>query len=284
MDCEICHGTRWKSVIVDGVERLTRCDCWRDELVTQQMAISRIPKQFARAELATFEGRGSNLKLEAYRLAAKFVNDFPVVDKGLLFYGPHGVGKTHLAVGILKEAIRKKGARGFFFETRDLLRMVRDTYNAKVEDRELDVLKPVLEADLLILDDLGAEKTSEWVQETLGFVINTRYNGQRPTIITTNLSDSLDDDDPRSFVFQIGSRSRSRLREMCAWVEIGGVDVRGVGVDAPAEKLVELEKAEAAKAKKSGGHHKGMAKARLRDAGKQLELSWPGGKAGSGSR
>jgi DNA replication protein DnaC len=284
MDCEICHGTRWKSVIVDGVERLTRCDCWREELVTQQMAISRIPKQFARAELATFEGRGSNLKLEAYRLAAKFVNDFPVVDQGLLFYGPHGVGKTHLAVGILKEAIRKKGARGFFFETRDLLRMVRDTYNAKVEDRELDVLKPVLEADLLILDDLGAEKTSEWVQETLGFVINTRYNSQRPTIVTTNLSDSLDDDDPRSFVFQVGSRSRSRLREMCAWVEIGGVDVRGVGVDAPAEKLVALEKAEAAKAKKSGGHPKGMAKARLRDSGRQLELSWPGGKAGSGSR
>jgi hypothetical protein len=71
---------------------------------------------------------------------------------------------------------------------------------------------------------------------------------------------------------------------MCAWVEIGGVDVRGVGVDAPAEKLVALEKAEAAKAKKSGGHPKGMAKARLRDSGRQLELSWPGGKAGSGSR
>ena len=128
------------------------------------------------------------------------------MDRGLLFYGPHGVGKTHLAIGILKDAIRTKGARGYFFETRDLLRLVRDTYNAKVEERELDVLKPVLEADLLVLDDLGAEKTSEWVQETLGLVINTRYNAQRPTVVTTNLSDYPDDDDP-----QIIRRSRSAL-------------------------------------------------------------------------
>lgn len=281
MECEICHGSRWKSVTVDGVERLTRCDCWREEVIAQQLAVSRIPKQFARAELATFEGRGSNLKLEAYRLATKFVADFPSVDTGLLFYGPHGVGKTHLAVGILKDAIRRKGARGYFFETRDLLRLVRDTYNAKVDERELDVLRPVLEADLLILDDLGAEKTSEWVQETLGLVINTRYNTQRPTIVTTNLSDKFDDDDPRSFAWQIGSRTRSRLKEMCTWVEIGGVDVRGVGVEAPAEKLVELEKSQAAKGTKSDPRSKGMAKARLRDSGKQLELSWPGGKAGT---
>ena len=266
---------------VDGVERLTRCDCWREELIVQQLAAARIPKQFARAELSTFEGRGSNLKLEAYRLATKFVNDFPVVDRGLLFYGPHGVGKTHLAIGILKDAIRTKGARGYFFETRDLLRLVRDTYSAKVEERELDVLKPVLEADLLILDDLGAEKTSEWVQETLGLVINTRYNAQRPTVVTTNLSDNLHDDDPRSFVAQIGSRTRSRLKEMCQWVEIGGIDVRGVGVEASPERLVEQEKAEASKGTKGDPRPKGMAKARLRDSGKQLELSWPGGKAGT---
>jgi DNA replication protein DnaC len=139
----------------------------------------------------------------------------------------------------------------------------------------------VLEADLLVLDDLGAEKTSEWVQETLGLVINTRYNAQRPTIVTTNLSDNLDDDDPRSFVAQIGSRTRSRLKEMCKWVEIGGVDVRGVGVEASPEKLVELEKNQASKGAKGDPKPRGMVKARLRDSGKQLELSWPGGKAGT---
>jgi len=283
MECEICHGSRWKSVIVDGIERLTRCDCWRQDLVEQALKDARIPPQFARAELSNFEGRGSNQKMEAYRSAAKFAKSFPVVDKGILFYGPHGVGKTHLAVGILKEAIRERGARGYFYETRDLLRLVRDTYNRTVDEREMDVLAPVLGADLLVLDDLGAEKSSEWVQETLGLVINTRYNAKRPTIVTTNLEDDVRNDDPRSFIWQIGSRTRSRLKEMCDWVKMTGADVREVGIDAPPEKLAGWEKNSPASPKNlpDTPKPKGMARARLRDSGKQYELNWSGGKAGS---
>ena len=92
--------------------------------------------------------------------ATRLVDQFPVVDKGLLFHGDNGVGKTHLAVALMKEAIRRKGARAVFFETRDLLKLVRDTYNNQVEATELDVLRPVLEAELLVLDDIGAEKKS----------------------------------------------------------------------------------------------------------------------------
>lgn len=283
MECEICHGSRWKSVTVDGVERLTRCDCWRDELVSQALRDSHIPKQYARAELATFEGRGSNLKMEAYQAATRFATAFPVVDKGLLFYGGHGVGKTHLAVGILKQVIRERGARGYFFETRDLLRLVRDTYNRSVDERELDVLVPVLNANLLVLDDLGAEKTSEWVQETLGMIINTRYNAKLPTIITTNLDDDLPNTDPRSFVMQIGARSRSRLKEMCDWVRLSGVDAREVPFDAPAEKHLKWEETSPASPKNLPDTRKpkGMARARLKDPGQQYELNWSGGKAGN---
>ena len=103
--------------------------------------------------------------------------------------------------------MRSKGARAYFFETRELLRLVRDTYNRSVEETEMEVLKPLLEADLLVLDDLGAERTSEWVQETLGLVVNTRYNAKRPTIFTSNLIDVPDDTDPRSFIFQLGART-----------------------------------------------------------------------------
>lgn len=282
MDCEICGGTRWKSVMVDGVERLTRCDCWREELIAQAMKASGIPAQYHRAELSNFEGRGSNLKMDAYRAATSFADAFPVVDKGILFYGPHGVGKTHLAVGILKKVIKERGARGYFFETRELLRMVRDTYNRAVEERELDILAPVLNADLLVLDDLGAEKQSEWTQETLGMVINARYNARRPTIFTTNLDDDLPSDDPSSFMWQIGSRTRSRLKEMCDWVKISGVDVREVPVDAPPEKLASWEKTSpGAKKAPDVPKRKGMARAKLRDAGVQYELNWSGGKAGN---
>jgi DNA replication protein DnaC len=100
----------------------------------------------------------------------------------------------------------------------------------------------VLNADLLVLDDLGAERTSEWVQETLGLVVNTRYNARRPTIFTSNLVDSPDNTDPQGFIFQLGARTRSRLVEMCDWVEIHGADVREVGPHASAEKIAEWQK------------------------------------------
>lgn len=271
---------------VDGVERLTRCDCWRGEVVEKLLKDARVPTRYGRCELATFE-HDMNTQREAWRRATRFVEAFPAVDKGLLLFGPHGVGKTHLAVGILKEVIRTKGARGFFFETRELLRLVRETFNRGNEDTEMDVLAPVLDADLLVLDDLGAEKTSEWVQETLGLVVNTRYNARRATIFTSNLVDSPDNTDPQGFIFQLGARTRSRLVEMCDWVEIQGADVREVGPHATAEKIAEWQKKSPASpqnVRKSSSlppKTKGMARARLKDPGLQYELNWSGGKAGS---
>jgi len=226
-DCEICHGSRWKSVTVNGVERMTRCDCWRDRLTAKNLAESRIPPKFAKAELATYKP-DTDSQRDALRLAKKFVESFPGEQKGLVFFGPPGVGKTHLAVGLLKAVIRDKGARGYFFQTTELLRLVRETYNRGVDETEMEILRPVLEADVLVLDDLGVEKTSEWVQETLGLVINTRYNARRATIVTSNLRDPIDNTDMNSFMVQLGVRSRSRLLEMCEWVEVQGTDIRDV--------------------------------------------------------
>ncbi|OFW42341.1 MAG: hypothetical protein A3J29_11910 [Acidobacteria bacterium RIFCSPLOWO2_12_FULL_67_14b] len=285
MDCEICHGTRWKSVEIDGVERLVRCDCWRSAVVDRLLDEAKIPKRYDHAELSTFKLKDGSSPPEAFRYASNFVAAFPVVDRGLLFYGPHGVGKTHLAVGILKEAIRSKGARGYFFETRDLLRLVRDTYNRSVDETEMSVLAPVLNADLLVLDDLGAEKSSEWVQETLGLVVNTRYNAKRATIFTSNLDDDLPNTDLRSFIYQLGARTRSRLKEMCHWVKIIGPDYRDVGIDATDREIADWEKNSPASPKNlpADARPKSMARARLksRDSGTQYELNWSGGKAGS---
>ena len=281
MDCEICHGTRWKSVETGGVERLTRCDCWRQLVIDRLLAEARVPTKFGRAELATYKP-DTDSQRDALRLAKKFVDGFPLEQKGLVFYGPTGVGKTHLAVGLLKAVIRDKGARGYFFQTTELLRLVRETYNRSVDETEMEILRPVLDADVLVLDDLGVEKTSEWVQETLGLVINTRYNARRSTIVTSNLRDPIDNTDMNSFMVQLGVRSRSRLLEMCEWVEVQGTDVRDVDRVTTAAKTGHLPEVPERLTKKGlPGKSGGMARARLKDSGEQFELNWSGGKAGT---
>ena len=284
--CPLCHDTYWKSIDVDGVERVVRCDCWRTDVAGRLLAEARIPPRFGRAELANFE-HDMNTQRHAWQKATAFVDAFPVVDRGLLLYGPHGVGKTHLGIGILKACIRSKGARAFFFETRELLRLVRDTYNRSVEETEMEILKPLLDADLLVLDDLGAERTSEWVQETLGLVVNTRYNAKRPTIFTSNLVDVPDTTDPRSFIFQLGARTRSRLIEMCDWVEIQGADIREVGPDASPDDIARWKATSPAspenvdKASKLPTRARSQVRAQLRPSKGDADLKWTGGKGGS---
>jgi DNA replication protein DnaC len=270
---------------VDGIERVRRCDCWRDTLAERQLAHSRIPRRYVHCELANFEQTVDSLR-EAHRRARAFVDAFPAVEKGLLLHGRHGVGKTHLAVAILKEIVRSKGARGYFYETRELLKLVRDTY-AGGDNTEMDVLRPVLEADLLVLDDLGAEKTSEWVQETLGLVVNTRYSERRPTIFTTNLEDSADAGDVNSMLVRVGARIRSRLFEMCHWVHMDGFDIREIGSPNPTPADIQRFNEQSPlsdRNQRPGGFPdktRGMARAALKTPRPNTDVKWAGGKGGS---
>jgi DNA replication protein DnaC len=155
---------------------------------------------------------------------------------GLLLTGSIGVGKTHLAVGILQSLIAERGAKGLFFDYRDLLKQVQNSYNRSVEVTELEILQPVFDAEVLVLDELGASKPTDWVWDTVAHILNTRYNDRRTTIITTNYTnlppggseltaaraamreETLGD--------RIGERMRSRLQEMCVVVEMTGEDFR----------------------------------------------------------
>lgn len=222
--CPICRDTGWEH-LEDGVVR--RCRCVQESRVSRTLERARIPRRYAHCTLEDYAARNDSQKLARAR-CLRFVEDCPLVDFGLLFLGPCGVGKTHLAVAILKQLILQKGAEGLFYDFRDLLREIYNSYDPVSQSSELDILKPVLEAEVLVLDELGANKPTDWVRDTVTHILNSRYNDRRITLVTANFLDKPGGERDETLEDRIGVRLRSRLYEMCAPVEILGEDFRKV--------------------------------------------------------
>jgi DNA replication protein DnaC len=240
--CPLCEGTGWKSVLENGDRRVTRCDCRLKARAQSLLEAARIPKRYEHCELSSFTtdfpGAHPSLSL-AHIAASRFAQEFDPADgTGLLLIGSIGTGKTHLGVGILKELVLSRGVACLFCDYRELLKQIQNSYNASVQATELDVLRPVFDIEVLFLDELGAVKPTEWVWDTVSLILNTRYNNNRTTLITTNFEDrpaagvsgglspvraaareeSLGD--------RIGERMRSRLHEMCRIIKLDGPDFR----------------------------------------------------------
>jgi DNA replication protein DnaC len=244
--CPLCEGTGWKTLPskIDAPRdrRVTRCDCQLRARNQNLLAAARIPKRYEHCELASyttdFPGAHPSLAF-AYVSAAKFAQEYDPRDgTGLLIVGKIGTGKTHLAVAITKELILNKGISCLFYDYRELLKEIQNSYNATVRTTELDVLRPVFETDVLVLDELGAVKPTEWVWDTVSLILNTRYNNTRTTIITTNFEDQAAAGAngagsavraatrAESLGDRIGERMRSRLHEMCRIIKMEGKDFR----------------------------------------------------------
>lgn len=244
--CPLCEGTGWKTLPArlgsPKDRRVTRCDCQLRARNQTLLASANIPRRYEHCELASytadFPGAHPSLAF-AHLSASRFALEYDPRDgTGLLIIGKIGTGKTHLAVGITKELILTKGISCLFYDYRELLKEIQNSYNTTVQTTELDVLRPVFETDVLVLDELGAVKPTEWVWDTVSLILNTRYNDSRTTIITTNFEDqpaagvngsgSAMRSATRAETLgdRIGERMRSRLHEMCRVIKMEGEDFR----------------------------------------------------------
>jgi DNA replication protein DnaC len=282
--CALCDDYGFIQRHVPWVDpHVQPCVCVRAKHRASRLAAAGIPLEYRGRTFDTYRPYNATLAA-ALQITRDFAASYPVQQRertdpsGLLLIGPAGVGKTHLVAALLTQILSgDTGSHGRFYKMRDLLRAMRDSYNPAIQTTERQILEPILTCDLLVLDDLGAERMTDWVADTMDLIVDTRYSAGRPIVATTNFPDLEDPEDPQGLLCRVGFRTHSRLRGMCWFVTLDGADFRDVS---PHESDAGLQQL--------GKTRRKMLPARdLRRGPKptshdgKADLRWPGGKGGN---
>jgi DNA replication protein DnaC len=239
--CTLCDGTGWKIVERAGLSGAERCVCAAATRTLELKENANIPPNYQQASLDNFQMPADNPVARqglgtVLMQVRSFTREFPAAERpGLLLVGEPGTGKTHLAIAAMK-VLLEKGHECIFFDYQNLLNKIRSGYDAASGAADREAYRSALDAEVLVLDDLGAHRVTEWVEDTVTAIITHRCNHRMPLIATTNLSDeerglemTMSGGDKktireRTLAEMIGTRARSRLHEMCRVVRMPAVE------------------------------------------------------------
>jgi DNA replication protein DnaC len=229
--CPKCGGSGWIIIERAEVSGAEPCACRAEGRAARLEDRSQIPSLYRNASFENFNITSQDLRA-AVLAVKKYADDFPNDTRpGLLLIGEPRTGKTHLAVSALRR-IMEKGFECLFCDYQNLLDRIRSGYDAASNSADKEVYRVALDSDVLLLDDLGAHRVTDWVEDTVTAIVTHRCNNRKPLIATTNLPDpdagstmiqrsGLDRPEyRRTLAEHIGARARSRLFEMCTVVRI----------------------------------------------------------------
>ena len=239
--CPDCNGTGWKIVEREELSGAVRCECAAAERAGRLESEADIPPLYANASFENFllprDNQIAYRELtEVFFAVRGYARDFPNAKQpGLLLMGDPGTGKTHLAVAAFR-AILAKGFEGLFFDYQNLLDRIRSGYDATSNSSDREAYRVAMETEVILLDDLGAHRVTDWVEDTVTSIITARCNQRKALIATTNLIDpeigyAAYERTDAGIVYhkttlenRIGPRARSRLFEMCRVIKMPVVE------------------------------------------------------------